>query len=55
MSEQTVEQLTDELRKQIWAKCLLLTAYKKTQYNKGKRAAYEEIWELLGGDMDVAK
>lgn len=43
-----------ELRKLIWQKTMLLTiemGYKKTQFLKGKYAAFKEIWEELGGDM----
>lgn len=41
----------DEMRKFVWSKCLLLTTEKSTQYNKGKRSAYEEMWSELGGDV----
>lgn len=41
----------DEMRKFIWKQCLLLTTEKKTQFNKGKRSAYEDMWNQLGGDI----
>lgn len=42
-----------ELRKMIWQKTMLLSiemGHRKTQFLKGKYAAFKEIWEELGGD-----
>ena len=43
-----------ELRKMIWQKTMLLSiemGHRKTQFLKGKYAAFKEIWEELGGDI----
>ncbi|SDJ61973.1 hypothetical protein [Paenibacillus naphthalenovorans] len=44
----------DEIRKVIWQKTMLLTIemqHKKTQFLKGKYAAFKEMWEELGRDI----
>jgi hypothetical protein len=41
----------DEMRSFIWKECLVLSAEKQSQFNKGKRAAYEVMWKALGGDV----
>jgi hypothetical protein len=44
----------EAMRKFIWGECLLLSAQKQTQFNKGKRAAYQDMWNELGGDINPA-
>lgn len=44
-----------ELRKIIWQKTMAVTiemSYSKSQFLKGKHAAFKEIWEELGGDIE---
>lgn len=45
-----------ELRKMIWQKTMTVSVemqYSKSQFLKGKYAALKEVWEELGGDIEV--
>ena len=46
----------EQMRELIWKKTMSVTIemqYKKSQFLKGKYAAYKEIWDELGGDIVV--
>lgn len=42
----------EEMRRFVWGQVLMLTSEKKTKFRDGKYAAYKEMWEELGGDLD---